>query len=59
MSRIATINENKRLTGDKASSQGVVVLEKLGDTDPLCCMAQSVLYITPHRGREGHRWGSL
>ena len=57
--RIATINDNKRLTGDKASSQGVVVLEELGDTNPLCCMVQSVLHITPHREREGHRWGSL
>ena len=28
---------NKRLTGDEASSQGVKVLEELGDTDPLCC----------------------
>ena len=52
-------NDNKRLTGDEASSQGVVVLEELGDTDPLCCMTQSVLHITSHRGREGHRWGSL
>ena len=59
MSKIATINDNKRLTGDEARSQGVIVLEELGDTNPLCCMAQSVLYITPHRGREGHRWGSL
>ena len=41
-------NDNKRLTGDEASSQGVKVLEELGDTDPLCCTTQSVLHITPH-----------
>ena len=52
-------NDNKRLTGDEASSQGVKVLEELRDTDPLCCTTQSVLHITPHRVREGHRWGSL
>ena len=52
-------NDNKRLTGDEAGSQGVKVLEELGDTDPLRCTTQSVLYSTPHRGGEGHRWGSL
>ena len=44
---------NSNLTGDEASSQGVIVLEELGDTDPLCCMTQPVLHFTTHsRGRD-------